>query len=242
MFWIFGLMSVAYGICVGWKNSGTYFYVFWFFLGAFFMGIQSFFVFSLYRYLPIWFWKIAVVLLLIGMSLLIFLLGCIASKYYSKGISNAKYIIVLGAQWKETGPSKALKYRLDRAKEYLEKNEKTLCIVSGGQGFNEPCSEAEGMAKYLVEHGISMERIIQEDKSTNTLENIRFSMKYLEDISASICVVSNGFHVFRACGIAKKQGLTNAYGLSAKSDWLYLPNNALREVFGIIKDFFVGNM
>lgn len=71
-----------------------------------------------------------------------------------KGETNLDYVIVLGTQIHESGPSIVLKYRLDAAVLYLNENPGTICIVSGGQGKNEPYSEAEGMAKYLIEKGI----------------------------------------------------------------------------------------
>ena len=53
-------------------------------------------------------------------------------------------------------------------------------IVSGGQGSDEAISEAEAMRRYLVEQGIRNEEIIMEDKSTNTEENLVFSMKKMD--------------------------------------------------------------
>lgn len=231
-----------YGISVGWKNSGTFFYIIWFFLGAFCFLIEIMTKHQIWTLIPSFMLVSVGTMVLFGILLCLFILGLIFSKFNCKGIDHAEYIIVLGAQWKEKGPSKALKYRLDCAKEYLDNNKSTICIVSGGQGYNEPCSEAEGMATYLIEKGIEESRIIKEDKSTSTLENIRFSMKYINNYSSSVCIVTNAFHVYRGCGIAKKQGLKNVYGLSAKSDRWYLANNTLREVFGIIKDTLVKNM
>lgn len=150
--------------------------------------------------------------------------------------TNFNYIIVLGAQVKENGPSAVLKYRLDVAIEYLNENPDTVCIVSGGQGYNEPFSEAKGMADYLKNQGIDVERIIQEDKSTTTVENIKFSMALMEQKNASVGVVANDFHVYRATQIAKKQGLHDVSGIAAYSSIPYLPNNILRECCGILVD------
>lgn len=101
--------------------------------------------------------------------------GCIISQMHEKGEAGLDYIIVLGAQVRESGPSAVLKYRLDEAVEYLEDNQETICIVSGGQGANEPYSEAEGMAQYLKEQGIDASRILLEDKSLNTEQNMEYS-------------------------------------------------------------------
>lgn len=152
------------------------------------------------------------------------------------------YIIVLGAQVKEDGPSIVLQYRLDKAISYLSDNPTTRCIVSGGQGDNEPFSEAEGMYNYLVANGVDSERIILEDQSTSTVENIRNSKALLNDLYNSVGIVTNDFHVFRAVRIAKVQGLKNISGIAAESNAFYLPNNVLRECCGILKDWLFGNI
>ena len=151
------------------------------------------------------------------------------------------YVIVLGAQIYEYGPSVVLRYRLDKTIEYLQENPETICIVSGGQGENEPFTEAEGMANYLMQKGIDKDRIRKEESSQNTIQNIRFSMALMEE-GSSVGIITNNFHLFRALAIAKKQGLSNCVGIPADSKAIYLPNNMLREFFGILKDFCVGNL
>lgn len=84
-------------------------------------------------------------------------------------------IIVLGAQVKGKKITDSLKRRLDRAALYLKKYPGTRVIVSGGQGPGEEISEADAMAAYLIRSGIDRERIIREDKSTSTIENLRYS-------------------------------------------------------------------
>ena len=71
-------------------------------------------------------------------------------------VKNLDYIIVLGAQVKESGPSVVLRYRLDRAVSYLKENDNTLVIVSGGQGANEKATEASVMKEYLVNNAMQI--------------------------------------------------------------------------------------
>ena len=148
---------------------------------------------------------------------------------------------MLGAQVHKTRPSVVLQYRLDKAVEYLNDNPNTICIVSGGQGPDEPFSEGYGMSEYLKNKGIDESRIIIEDKSTSTKENIIYSRRFIED-GASVGIVTNNFHMYRALKVAKKQGLENASGIAAYSVWTFLPNNVLREVFGVIKYFIFGEI
>lgn len=148
--------------------------------------------------------------------------------------NDLDYIIVLGAQVYKDKPSSVLKYRLDRAITYLNENPNALCIVSGGKGENEPFSEGYGMKEYLVKNNIAENRIIIEDKSKSTKENLINSKKIINDETKTIGIVTNNFHMYRALLIAKKENI-NAYGVVASSKALYLPNNLLREFLALIK-------
>ena len=161
---------------------------------------------------------------------------------YGERYRKAGYIIVLGAQVRENGSSVVLRYRLDTAIEYLEENPETICIVSGGQGANEPFSEAEGMANYLIENGIEKDRILLENKSKNTVQNMQYSSALMDETYNSVGIVTNNFHMFRAMKLAKAQGLKNVCAIAADSNVLYLPNNVLRECLGILKDWAMKNI
>ena len=90
--------------------------------------------------------------------------------------------------------------------------------------------------------GIAPERIIRENRSGNTDENLAFSAAYLDRTRDRTVIVTNNFHVYRAVKIARKQGYAQAEGLAAPSYAAMVPNNLLREFFGVVKDVLVGNM
>ena len=74
-------------------------------------------------------------------------------------------------------------------------------VVSGGQGPDEPMSEAQCMYDYLTAHGVDGEQIVLEDRSSNTWENVRYTRELfrsgeVED-SETVLLVSNGFHLAR---------------------------------------------
>ena len=163
--------------------------------------------------------------------------SCRIVRYFPAFICGLDYIVVLGAQMRQNGPSIVLQYRLDEAIKYLNDNPDTICIVSGGQGYNEPCTEAQGMAEYLEKKGVPKVRILMETESTTTAQNISNSMQYIRE-GATVGIGTNNFHMFRALQIAKKQGLTQVCGIAAKSKPLYLPNNMLREYLAEIKYLF----
>ena len=97
------------------------------------------------------------------------------------------------------------------------------------------------MKQYLMEHGIEEDRIFEEDRSVNTTQNLQYSAKYLDLKKDRVVIVTNNFHMYRALKIAEKQGY-QASGLAATSVKAMIPNNMLREFFGVVKDFLAGNL
>lgn len=187
---------------------------------------------------------------LYGMEIII-LCGCIlfvAVEAMIIGYSHREpkeepdYLIVLGAQVRGTTPSLVLQYRIDKAAEYMLKHPDVVAIVSGGQGADEGISEALAMQEGMIAKGVGEERILLEDQSTSTKENLEFSKQYLDAEVNQVLVVTTDFHVLRAVGIAKKAGYQKVEGLSAKSVWYLIPSNYVREFMAVVKDKLVGNM
>lgn len=244
IFGVIALASFIYCIAIAlFMGYGTRFFLVWGFIAVFF-GMLTYLMLrpDVLEKIPKWFKWIFVILCTIGLVVFAIIEGMIMDGFGAAASPGADYCIILGAQWKENGPSYVLQKRLDAALDYLNENEGTMVIVSGGQGGNEPVSEAEGMKEYLMNAGIAEERIITEDKSTNTNENLINSSEFLDKENDRVVVVTNNFHIFRACGIARKQGYKHLEGLAAKSYPAMLPNNLLREFLGVIKDSFVGNL
>ena len=107
------------------------------------------------------------------------------------------------------------------------------------------------MKQYLVRRGIPAEQILTEDRSLNTIENIRNSKAMIleqkgaegdAEIEDRVGIVTNNFHVFRGVMLARHAGFRNVSGIAAYTNPFYLPNNMLRETCGILKDFLYGNL
>lgn len=239
---ICSLFCFGYCLLILSIRSGTHFYLVWAAGCLFFIGLAFFLHFDMWHKMPSALQKIMICAILVGVILFAVVEGCIISGFGAKGEENLDYIIVLGAQVKQNGPSAALKYRLDKAYDYLIENENTICIVSGGQGANEPFTEAQGMYDYLIAKGIEPQRIIMEDKAVNTTQNIAFSAEFLDKENDKVGIVTNNFHVFRGVGLAKHQGFTNVCGVAAHSDIFFLANNMVREFAGVMKDLLCGNL
>ena len=158
-------------------------------------------------------------------------------------ISNAKtdadpqsdYLIVLGAGVNGSAPSLSMVNRLEGALDYLEAYPDAVAIVSGGQGAGEDVTEASAMHDWLVAHGMPESRIVQEDQSTSTRENLENSFAIIRsrggDPADGVAVVSSEYHLYRAKQMARALG-AKPLGVAAETT---LPtmraNYFIREAF-----------
>ena len=150
------------------------------------------------------------------------------------------YIVVLGAWVNGTKPSGSLRNRIQVAKEYLESNPDTIAVLSGGQGSDEEISEAQCMWNNLTAMGIDPARLIMEDQSSDTVENLRFSRALIPE-GASVGLVTNNFHIFRALAIARKQEWEVA-PVPVATTYLSLPHYLMREFIGVVYHSLKGNL
>lgn len=166
----------------------------------------------------------------------------IAGKMNSRGEPDLDYIVVLGAQVKHDRPSRALKKRIDTACKYLKENPDTRAVLSGGQGSGEYITEAECMRRVLTEYGIEPSRLILEEASTSTKENLIFSARLAPLKEKRTGLVTQNFHVYRSLKLADHQGYERVCGIAAPSEWIYQPHFLVREGFALIKEKLVGNI
>ena len=184
--------------------------------------------------------KITVVsFLCIGVGIFIAMEGFIFSQMQAKPKGHVDYVIILGAQVRGERITKSLAKRLDAAYDYLAKNEDIQVICSGGQGPGERITEASAMKRYLMDQGISQDRIITEEHSTSTYENMKYSFEIIGDPNADVVIVTNNFHVFRSLYLAKNVGFKSVSGLAANSDRRLILNYMVREGFALLKEFGV---
>lgn len=157
--------------------------------------------------------------------------------------SDAKYVIVLGAGVYGETPSITLEHRLEGAVRYLNDNPEAKAVVSGGQGEGEDISEAECMRRYLIAHGIAAERILMENRSTSTKENLAFSKAVIQadgGDASSVAIVSSGYHLYRAKQTASLLGM-NATGAAGSDGYpIYVFGMYLREALAVAKLWIFG--
>jgi len=147
-------------------------------------------------------------------------------------------ILVLGAGLKGEHVSLRLKNRLDTAFNYAVTNHLPI-IVSGGQGPDELIPESLAMKRYLIDKGIASERIIEENASTSTYENLAHSQEIISNRltrKSEVVLVTSDFHMFRARFIAKSLGI-NALALPARHTWQEHVKLIPREILAIAKSY-----
>ncbi len=150
------------------------------------------------------------------------------------------YIVVLGARVNPDGPSGALRNRAAGAAAYLQENPDCKAVLSGGQGSDEPESEAACMYRLITEAGIDPDRLILEAKSTDTSENLRFSRELVPD-SASVGIVTNNFHIFRARALAHGLGW-DVSAVPVATSLISWPHYMMREFVGLMHDMLLGRL
>ncbi len=146
---------------------------------------------------------------------------------------RADYIVVLGAGIIGKRVTPLLAARIDRGIQLLRRNPKALLIMSGGQGPGEDIPEGEAMAAYAVSKGVEAERILIENRSVSTEENLRFSRELMRKERPRIVIVTTAYHVFRALILARKQGI-RCVGFGAKTKWYFTLNALIREFIGYL--------
>lgn len=171
-------------------------------------------------------------------------LGSIVRAATPTELPACQYIIVLGAGVNGTVPSLTLRERINAAYHYLTQNPDTVAVLSGGQGRGESITEAACMYRELTKLGIPAQRLLLEEQSASTMENLTYSLEILEETAGTrpkkVGIVSSEYHLFRAKCFAGDLELEPT-GIPAKTSWLALRvNYYLREIVAVWKYLILG--
>lgn len=177
------------------------------------------------------------VLLVIGIAAFIIIEIPIVREARTDAPNDCEYVIVLGAGLKGDVPTLSLRNRLDAALEWLEAHPDCVAVVSGGQGPGENMPEGEAMGIWLEARGIEPERIIVEDKSTSTMENLENSFALIREAGGepdgNCAIITSEYHLCRAKLMARSLGV-EAWGVAAHTSWPSLMlNYFIREAFAV---------
>ena len=169
---ILAIICIVYGIFVRAADSGTAFFMVWILGGICLLIAGILLRKGVLQRLPR-IWRIVFGgLLAAGVILFLVVEGLILGSFHEKGEKGLSYLLVLGSQVYADGPSLVLQYRLDTAIGYLKENPETICIVSGGQGYNEPMTEAAHL--YRMQEDLYQEALFQKDFYRNVHQNVLY--------------------------------------------------------------------
>jgi len=154
---------------------------------------------------------------------------------------NQQYIIVHGSGLIDGKITTLLASRVDKAIKFYN-NQKRVSIppkiiLSGGQGNDEPRTEAEAMMEYARSKGVPQGDILLEAKSETTLQNMKLSKeimdRHTENKPYNCIYVTSNYHLLRTGMNARIAGL-NIDGIGSKTALYYLPNAIIREYIAYV--------
>lgn len=230
LFLILGVVSFLYWIvCIAFAHIGVSWLWIW----------PAFSAFCFLRWVmlrrkisvPKWIRSVYYVLLAVFLVSFFFIETKVISYMNAEPPADLDYVITLGASVRDGKPTSPLMFRIEKTAEYLADNPASKAVASGGKGPAESMSEAECIRQYLLGYGINDSRILLEDRSSDTQENIRFSFQMIPE-GASVGIISNSYHLYRACRIAEENG----YRVSAIPAVTLLPlgiHYTVREFFAV---------
>lgn len=186
---------------------------------------------------PKWLRVAFIICVCAGIALILVLEMLMMTAASAEPEDDAGVVIVLGSGIFPDGRlSLSLRSRLDAAYDYLTAHPDVKCIVAGGQGDNEPISEAQAMQRDLISRGIDVNRIYVEAESTSTEENLTYALDIMEqnNLSGKAAVVTSDYHIFRALLLAERLGL-DAFGIPSPTSWRVWLSDQVRECLAIVK-------
>lgn len=169
----------------------------------------------------------------IAYAVIITLAMIIASLIKPKDKATA---VLLGNRATEDGPGELLKGRISATKAYLDSSKDTVAVLSGGKTKKDYIAEAVCAYNTLADLGVDTDRLIVEDKSLSTYENILFSYRIIENSQKekNLAIVTDPFHQLRARLIVRKLGIKAHIGaVNARTSFLYIPTYYVREWIAI---------
>ena len=180
------------------------------------------------------------VVLIVGLILLVVITAqMIAACHRPPEPDSHATAIVLGCEIRGDKPSPMMARRLTVAKTYLEEHPEAKAVLTGGLGEGESYTEAEVMERWLIAEGIDEARLILENKSASTEENIRFAKELMqeEELGPEVVIVTSDFHLYRGMYIAQHLGLEPS-GLASKTSTWLLPTFYMRELAAVVYQWF----
>ena len=160
-------------------------------------------------------------LIFILLLIIVFIQGLIHFANKNDFSKQTQYVLVLGARANKGNLSKTLQERLKTATTYLKEDK---------------FSQSYYMKEYLLKENIEKERLITEDKSKNTFENIKFALFKMDKKPTEVMIITSSYHIFRAKLILYRFGVLG-YCVGAKVPKNIILKSYIRETLAVIKTY-----
>ena len=147
------------------------------------------------------------------------------------------YAVLLGAGLEDGQPTQELVHRMELALDWMEQTPDTVLIAAGGDPNGQGVTEASVMTRWLADHGANMPRVLAEDQSRTTLENLLCSRELAEEHglgTENVLILTSDYHQTRAQFLASRIG-QNAAGRSCRTPFWPRLTSSVRELYAFLK-------
>ncbi len=158
--------------------------------------------------------------------------------------TSAPYLIVCGAGVNGSTPSRSMTDRLRQALAWMDENPDSAVILSGGQGPGEDLSEARAMYDWLTAQGADPDRLLLEDQSATSYENLQNSLALIGsqggDPAGKVAILSSEYHLHRLGWMAERLGCQPVLVAAPTTKASLFINYAIREALAMWKIWIFG--
>ena len=124
------------------------------------------------------------------------------------GGTTAKRLLVFGKRLRHGQIDADYRQRLDKAAELMHEDPERRLLLLGGAADAQAISEAAAGERYLHHLRLDKARIVREEQSTNTLENLRQARLLMRNgESGAVALISNRYHLARIHTMADSLGI-----------------------------------
>lgn len=194
--------------------------------------------------------ELAVILLLlvgpigyVGIGFVAYLCWSLVYARIARRASSPAAIVTLGSGLRRDGSvPPLLGQRVSLGVRMLQLSPDAVLVLSGGRGDDEPRSEAAAMSEFAADLGVPRERMLVEETSRTTQQNLLFTRGLLaeNDINGPVLAVTSDYHAFRAATLLRTLGIPG-HAVGARTARYYLPSALLREYLALLRDHRLGN-
>lgn len=153
--------------------------------------------------------------------------------------SDPDYAVLLGCALENGQATDELVRRMEMGLDWLNNTNDTVLMLTGGDPAGQGITEAQVMYDWLTENGADMNRVVMEDRSADTRQNLLFCKELAQTLglgTEKVLILSSEYHQTRAQYLAEKLGQVPS-GLSCATPFFDRVSATVREVYSFAKAF-----